>query len=64
MASANVDAVLLHLTENPVIVHELHVIFAKMEAGAGVKLTQQEKVELLKEIAGTAAAEPSITFSW
>lgn len=64
MASANVDAVLHYLMSTPVIVHELHVVFAKMEAGAGVQLTNQEKVELLKEIAGTAAAEPSITFAW
>jgi hypothetical protein len=64
MASANVDAVLQYLIETPVAVHELHLVFAKIEVGAGVKLTSQEKVELLREIAGTAAAEPAITFSW
>ena len=64
MASANVDKVLHYLMETPVAVHELHLVFAKIEAGAGAKLSAQEKVELLKEIAGTAAAEPSITFAW
>lgn len=64
MASQNVDIVLNHLMNNSVLVHELHVVFAKIEAGAGVQLTKQEKVEFLKELAGTATSEPSITFSW
>ena len=64
MASANVDAVLNYLMNNSVLVHELHVVFAKIETGAQVHLTNEEKVEFLKEIAGTATSEPSITFKW
>jgi hypothetical protein len=64
MASANVDKVLNHLMNDSVLVHELHLVFAKIEAGAEVHLSKEEKVEFLKEIAGTATSEPSITFSW
>lgn len=64
MASENVDKVLNYLMNTPVMVHELHLVFAKIESGAEVRLTKEEKIEFLKEIAGTATAEPSITFSW
>jgi len=64
MASANVDKALNYLMNNSVLVHELHVVFAKIEEGAGVHFINEEKVEFLKEIAGTATSEPSITFKW
>lgn len=64
MASANVDKALNYLMNTPVMVHRLHVIFAEIEAGAGVHFSNEEKIEFLKEIAGTATAEPSITFKW
>lgn len=64
MASPNVDKMLDTMMSNPILVAELHLAFAKIEYTSGVDASDSEKIELLKEIAGTATTEPSITFKW
>lgn len=57
MASANVDKVLLTLQENGVLAAELQLVFAKLEASAGVDLTKEEKKEFLKELSELTSRE-------
>ena len=64
MASPNVDKMLKVLMDSGVLVAELHLVFAKIEEAAGVDATKEEQVEFLREIAGSATSEPSITFKW
>lgn len=64
MASENVDKMLNVLMDNAVLVAELHLVFAKIEEAADVDATKEEKVEFLRELAGSATTEPSITFAW
>jgi len=64
MASPNVDKMLNILMDSGVLIAELHLVFAKIEDASGVDATKEEKIELLREIAGSATSEPSVTFAW
>ncbi len=62
MASENVEKILEAMKDSPPLMLEFSLVFAKMEAAAGVKLTQDEKKELLNTLADTIGDEALVAW--
>ena len=60
MSNSNVEKVLLALKNNPDILSEVQLAFAKAEAAAGVQLTREEKQQFLSELSTLYSKEADV----